>query len=304
MQRIIATLVLLTCLNCKDRQPLPAEINTPEWKTTLKSLETSESSGDARLLANYNSALQNYNNNPDADNTIWLGRRIAYTGAYNEAISIYTKGIEAFPTDARLYRHRGHRYISTRQFINAISDLSTAAQLIRGTEDQIEPDGVPNRLNQPISTLHTNIWYHLGLTHYLMGNLKRAKTTFTKCLEASTNDDNIVSASHWLYMIHRRLGNEEAANALLEPITKDMTIIENDAYHQLLLFYKGEMSEADLQGNDATGSSEAVQYGLANWYHYNGNADKAKTLYQDLVNTGNPAGFGYIAAEADLERMH
>ncbi len=303
MHRIIVILVLVVCLNCKDNQNTPAEVNTSVWQAKLENLKQSDTSRDSLLLANYNIALKSYNNTPDATNTIWLGRRIAYTGAYDEAIKIYTKGIMEFSEDARLYRHRGHRYISTRQFIKAITDFTTAVQLIEGTEDQIEPDGVPNRLNQPISTLHTNIWYHLGLAHYLKNELKKATVAFTKCLAASTNDDNVVSASHWLYMIQRRSGNKEEAKALLEPISKDMTIIENDAYHQLLLFYKGVISEEELQGNESMGSSEAVIYGLANWYHYNGDAGKARMMYEELVKNGYPSGFGYIAAEADLARL-
>ena len=303
MYRLVVILLFMACLSCKETQSIPTEINTPAWQTKLEALKQSTVSRDSLLLTNYSEALKNYNSAPNVTNTIWLGRRIAYTGAYDEAIKIYTKGISKFPGEARLYRHRGHRYISTRQFVNAIADLNTAAQLIRNTKDQIEPDGIPNRLNQPISTLHTNIWYHFGLTYYLMNNLRRAKVAFTKCLEASTNDDNVVSASHWLYMIHRRLGNDEEAKALLEPISKDMTIVENDAYHQLLLFYKGEISEEALQGNESMGSSEAVLYGLANWYHYNGDADKARLIYEELVKNGHPSGFGYIAAEEDLARF-
>ena len=62
-----------------------------------------------------------------------------------------------------MYRHRGHRYVSIREFDRAIADLEYAATLIEGTEDEIEPDGMPNAMNIPVSSLHSNIWYHLGL---------------------------------------------------------------------------------------------------------------------------------------------
>lgn len=303
MRKILSILVLLLCLNCKETPKTPVEIDSPKWHATLEALEQSDTPGDSLLLVNYNTALKNYTSDPNVTNTIWLGRRIAYTGAFNEAIAIYTKGLEQFPEDARLYRHRGHRYISTREFEKALIDLNTATRLIRNTDDQIEPDGVPNRLNRPISTLHTNIWYHFGLTYYLRNELRRAKVAFTNCLDASTNDDNIVSASHWLYMIHRRMGDQEAADAILEPIEKEMTIIENEAYHQLLLFYKGLISEDELKGNASLGSSEAVQYGLANWYHYNGDKDKAQSMYKEIVANGYASSFGYIAAEQDLKRF-
>ena len=56
----------------------------------------------------------NFENNPNAENLIWLGRREAYLGNYQTAILSYTNGIAKYPKDARFYRHRGHRYISSR----------------------------------------------------------------------------------------------------------------------------------------------------------------------------------------------
>jgi len=40
--------------------------------------------------------------------------------------------------------------------------------------NQIEPDGLPNAKNIPISTLKGNIWYHLGLAYYLKGDFENA----------------------------------------------------------------------------------------------------------------------------------
>ncbi|MYC99528.1 MAG: hypothetical protein F4X13_09720 [Gammaproteobacteria bacterium] len=58
-------------------------------------------------------ARADYDADPDdADAIIWLGRRIGYTGLYREAIDVFSEGIEKHPGDARMYRHRGHRWIS------------------------------------------------------------------------------------------------------------------------------------------------------------------------------------------------
>ena len=51
-----------------------------------------------------------------------------------------------------MYRHRGHRYISIRQFDRAIVDFEAAAGLIEGQENRIEPDGLPNTQNIPLTT--------------------------------------------------------------------------------------------------------------------------------------------------------
>ena len=117
-------------------------------------------------------AKNNYTQNPSADNLIWLGRRTAYMGHYKNAIDIYTKGIDQYSKDARFYRHRGHRYISIRCFNLAIKDFKKAARLTRGKPNEVEPDGLPNALNIPTSTLQGNIYYHLGLAYYLQGDYR------------------------------------------------------------------------------------------------------------------------------------
>lgn len=88
---------------------------------------------------------------------------MAYLGDYKQAIKIFTEGSVKFPKDARFYRHRGHRFITIRCFDEAIRDFETAAKLVKGKEDEIEPDGLPNARNIPTSTLQSNIFYHLGL---------------------------------------------------------------------------------------------------------------------------------------------
>ena len=247
-------------------------------------------------------ANKNYDADPnDAENIIWHGRRTAYTGDFRGAIEIYSEGIERFPHDDRMYRHRGHRYISIREFDRAIADLERAAKLIEGKGNEAEPDGQPNEQNVPVSSRHGNIWYHLGLAYYLNQDWENAFRAYQNGLNSGRNDDNRVSTTHWLYMIKRRMGDEEGAVKVLDVITADMTVIENFSYHQLCLFYKGEMTVEELVGdNEDTPSGASTAYGLANWYYYNGQDDKATKHLNALVDTNSWAAFGFIAAEADL----
>lgn len=310
MKSFLFSMLLLVCLSsCNQYTKSPdiesVKIDTLQGTSLLgkelisKQLQVK----DSAKIRKYLTSLDNYNSNPVSANfIIWLGRRTAYLGDYKQAIGIYNEGILKFPEDARMYRHRGHRFISTRELDLAIRDLEFAAKLIEGTEDVIEPDGIPNKLNQPVSSLHTNIYYHLGLAYYLKNDLTNSLAHFDNCLQSSQNDDMIVAAKHWLYMIMRRMNLPNEAEQLLTPITAEMNIIENDGYHQLLLFYKGELSEDQLSGNGSLGASEAVQYGIANWYHYNGNVSEGNQRFQNIVDTGNWVAFGYIAAEADLSR--
>jgi len=307
LSAFIALLVLSSCNELQNNKTANTMVIDTIQGTSLlqKPLIRPQinSQRDSLHIQKYLTALKNYEANKNQEtNIIWLGRRMAYLGDYQKAIEIYSEGITKFPKEPQFYRHRGHRYISTRQLDKAIADFDVAVSLIKDKTDVIEPDGIPNRLNQPVSSLHTNIWYHLGLAYYLKGEFKSALAAFQKCLLASKNDDMIVATSHWLYMILQRMELPEEAALVLNPIHKDMIIIENIAYHKLLLFYKGELSEKEFAGDQSLGSSEAVQYGIGNWYFYNENKDKAFAIFKTLVENGNWAGFGYIAAEADLSR--
>jgi tetratricopeptide (TPR) repeat protein len=257
----------------------------------------------ARLQADLDEARARYDANPrDADAIIWLGRRHAYLGEYRTAIDIFTEGIQKHPNDARMYRHRGHRYITTRQLNRAIADLERAAELVRDKPDEVEPDGAPNRYNIPVSTLQSNIWYHLALAHYLRHDFERALPAWRRALELSKNDDMIVASADWLYMTLRRLGRAEEAAQLLERISPSMRILENEAYHRRLLMYRG-MIPADSLLRAGTGDAVQVAtygYGVANWYLYNGDRPAAEALFRRILEGPNWAAFGYIAAEAEL----
>lgn len=257
-------------------------------------------------LLKYDTAKLNYEAAPDdAEKIIWYGRWTAYKGDFRGAIRIFTEGITKFPEDARMYRHRGHRYISIREFDKAIVDFEKAAQLIEGKQDQIEPDGQPNALNIPISTLHSNIWYHLGLAYYLKNDLVKALPVYERAVRESNNDDKLASTTHWLYMTYRLMGNDSAAARVLAPIKKEMNIIENKSYQQLCLLYKNELPvDSIMNPNGASSSNDAIIYGIANWYFYNGNKDKAKEIYERILKGKGWASFGYIATEADYVRRY
>ena len=263
----------------------------------------------ARLERDLAAAQAEFDRNPDsADAAIWLGRRTAYLGRYRDAIAVYSAAITKHPSDARLYRHRGHRYISVREFDNAIADLSRAASLVRDKEDEVEPDGQPNAKNIPTSTLQTNIYYHLGLAHYLKGNFAAARNAYHRCMALSRNADMQVATAHWQYMTFRRLKREAEAAKVLEPITADMSIIENGSYHRLLMFYKGATDAEALLESSKQSALDAVTigYGVANWHFYNGRTDQARRILEAIVQENGDtqwAGFGYIAAEADLARL-
>jgi len=256
-----------------------------------------------RLEADLAEARASYDRTPeDPDAIIWLGRRLAYLARYREAIDAFSRGIELHPTDARLYRHRGHRWITVRDFDRAIADLSHAADLVHGQPDEVEPDGAPNEYGIPTSTLQSNIWYHLALAHYLKHDFAAALPAWREALAVSDNDDMLVATSDWLYMTLRRLGRNAEAAAVLDPIDTDMRILENHAYHRRLLMYRGDLEPDSLMAGDTDDPVQLATYGygLGNWYLYNGDPDRARTIFRRILDAPNWAAFGYIAAESEL----
>lgn len=251
-------------------------------------------------------AKADYDRDPSStENAIWLGRRLAYLGRFSEAIDIFTQGILKHPGDARLYRHRGHRYITTRRFDLATEDLKKASQLIAGKADEIEPDGAPNKAGIPRSTLQSNIWYHLGLAQYLSGDFTSALASYREGMKVSrVNDDMLVATSDWLYMTLRRLKRDAEARQVLEPIREQMDVIENGAYHARLLMYKGlRTPESVLNLNTADDIQIATQgYGVGNWYLINGDRAKARSMFDRVLAGKATTAFGFIAAEVDVKR--
>ncbi len=283
----------------------------PEATSLLgKPLYAAEQPAEARakLEENLAAAKKEFDKDPaNADAAIWVGRRTAYLGRFRDAIDVYSAAIARHPSEPRLLRHRGHRYVSVREFDKAIADLSKAASLVANRPDEVEPDGQPNSRGIPTSTLKTNIYYHLGLAHYLKGDFAKAADAYGHCMEHSKNADMQVATAHWQYMTLRRLSRDDAARKVLAPISASMEVFENGSYHKLLLMYKGETTPEALMETVKKGGLDGatIGYGVANWHFYNGRKDQARQILQQIVdaNATQWASFGYVASEAELARM-
>lgn len=299
MKILICTIILLAAATVSVAGQ-PCSENAKEIRPQL----TKEAA--LKYSQNLEIAAQNAAAQPSADNLIWYARRKGYLGHYKDAIDTLTTALKKFPNDARIYRHRGHRYITLRCFDDAIRDFESAAKLIKGKPDEIEPDGMPNEKNIPTSTLQSNIWYHLGLAYYLKGDFKRAINAYKEAMKVSKNNDMLAATSHWYYMALRRIEKNKDAERVLEPFDGDFELIENDDYLKLLRLYRGEarpeMLADELGAKAETLGNASLGYGLGNWYLYNGDKDKAMDIFRKITAGNQWSSFGYIAAEAELKR--
>lgn len=266
-----------------------------------------------RLDANLAQARSAFEQDPASEEArIWYARRLGYLGHYRDAIDVLTEGLEQNPWSFRLLRHRGHRWITLREFDKAIADLEQADKLFQ-TRDEIEPDGAPNRIDVPRSTLRFNILYHLALARYLKGDLEGAREAWERCLiPALRNDDMLIATTNWLVLTCRRLGREDEARLLLDRITPDLNIVEEKAYLTLCLLHKGEVTEKEAL--EAAGGEEnaslpgvtnaTILYGVGAWRMVEGRDGEARDLFNRICSTTDGwAAFGHIAAEAEVARL-
>lgn len=261
-----------------------------------------------QLVINLEAAKADYDRDPEnVDYLIWYGRKRAYAGDYRGAIEVFSKGMELYPDEPRLYRHRCHRYLTIREFDRALADCKKGAELIKGGIDSVEPDGAPNPANVPIYTRHSTIWYHLGLAYYFTHDFENAHIAFQTGKDLRVNSDMDVSFTHWNYMTLRRLGRTAEAQANVETVPADISVYESQPYLELLALYKGEISIDEIWENtNSEERSAAFTYGIANWLLYNGQEERAYQIMHDIARPQEYTGygwgaFGFIAAEADLK---
>jgi tetratricopeptide (TPR) repeat protein len=229
---------------------------------------------------------------------------------FNSAIEMFTRGIEKFPDEARLYRFRGHRYLSLRRFDDAVRDLERAVSL---------------------DSTNYDIAYQLALAYYVTERYADAAAVMGKCMEFAenpkwqaveearvnpiwyrscmslkTDDDGRAAMLDWQYRSLRRAGKHADARRLARAVREGWTVRENAPYYRALLFYRGIRDETStLDSLSAAGELPFVTgaYGVANWHLMEGDTARARTLFERIVSADQWPAFGFIAAEVDLARM-
>lgn len=268
------------------------------------------------------------------DRHIIAARLKGYLNKPHDAIDLLTAALEQAPDSTRLLRFRGHRRISVRDFEGAIADLTKAASHLSDVPDEfelyqkdVEPDaialilgatdiqdhhpsveslqGTPDA-DRYMTTLHSAVWYHLGVALYLDGQLSEAVEPFQKAYETALHYESKVASLDWGYMILRRLGREPEAQQLLGTFAS--LVDEYDAqaagYHERMELYSGRRSGDDLREAILGDPIQlaTVGYGLGNWYLYNGQPEKAETVFDEVLSAGARYAFAYLAAESERER--
>lgn len=288
--------VSIVCGGCKGLATCPEGMSLRGRELWSKKAGA-DNAAEARLTA----AADRVRQMPDdLDARIWLGRRYGYLWRMNDAVREFSIAARRWPNDPRPLRHWGHRLISLRKFDDAIRELKRAAALLNPADDSVEPDGVPNERNIPLTTIGFNVWYHLALAHYLKGDYAAALDGWRRTAEFEHgHDDNRVAVAYWTHLTLRRLGRESEARAALESLRPEMDIVENRAYHRLVLCYKGLLTREQLLSGVKSADADfaAIGYGLALQDMLDGHTEIANALFDRVLACENWPAFGFIASE-------
>lgn len=209
---------------------------------------------------------------------------VAQSGArqFREAIATFTNGLKLHPNSALLYRWRGHRYLSVREFAKAKEDLERGIRLD--------------------STIY-GLWYHLGIVHFVNGDFAKAADAFQRAQARAPDPGELTGSTDWLWMSLMRAGRASDAKAMLarHPDSAATTV----AYSQRLKLYRGELKPDDVITPADTGDVQmaTLAYGIGNWYLVNGNKIKAREWFERSVASGGWPAFGFIVSEVELRRI-
>jgi tetratricopeptide (TPR) repeat protein len=218
----------------------------------------------------------------NVEKIIALGVAQSGVREFREAIKTFSRGLALYPNNALLYRWRGHRYLSLRQFDSAMADFTHGLQLD--------------------STLY-GIWYHMGVLRFARGDFAGAADAFARAQPRAPDAGELAGATDWLWMSLMRAGRTADAAAMLA--RHPDSLATTNAYARRLKLYRGEIGPNDVFTPADTSDVQVatLSYGLGNWYLLRGDKTRAKEMFERAIKSGGWPAFGFIVSEKELDRL-
>jgi tetratricopeptide (TPR) repeat protein len=209
---------------------------------------------------------------------------VAQSGArqMREAVQTFTRALAVAPADAMLYRWRGHRNLSVRNFDGAMADLTRGYGL---------------------DSTNYGILYHLGVLRFVRGDFNAAADAFARAQPRAPDGGELAGATDWLWMSLQRAGRASEAVAMLA--RRPDSLPATNAYVKRLRLYRGEIAPDALFAPSDTGDVDVatLSFGLGNWYLVKGDTARAGVQFKRSVDSGGWPAFGFIASESELARL-
>ena len=208
---------------------------------------------------------------------------VAQSGArqMREAVQTFTRALAVAPSDPMLYRWRGHRNLSVRNFDGAMVDLTRGYGL---------------------DSTNYGILYHLGVLRFVRGDFNAAADAFARAQPRAPDGGELAGSTDWLWMSLQRAGRASEAVAMLARHPDSLAAA--NAYIKRLKLYRGEIGpDALITPADTSDIDVAtLSFGLGNWYLVKGDTARARELFRRSVRSRGWPAFGFIASEAELAR--
>ena len=218
----------------------------------------------------------------NVDLIIALGVAQSGIRQFREAIATFTGGIAIAPDNAMLYRWRGHRHLSVREFDQARDDLEHALAL---------------------DSTNYGALYHLGIVRFVRGEFAGAADAFQRAQPRAPDAGELKGSTDWLWMSLSRAGQSAAAKAMLDRHPDSLPI--DNAYATRLRLYRGEIGPDQVMTAADTADVQVatLSYGVGNWYLVRGDTATARTWFERSVRSGGWPGFGFIVSEVGTNRL-
>ena len=262
---------------------LPAALRAQTAQYTSAAGVTYRSDKDTGAVARAERALAADPKN--VDKVIALGVAQAGIRDMRGAIATFTKGIAIAPKNALLYRWRGHRYLSVREFDRAEADFKQGLAL---------------------DSAVYGIWFHLGIVRFVRGDFAGAATAFSRAQPLAPDPGELAGSTDWLWMSLSRAGRGAEAKAMLARRPDSLKVADQEyGYVKRLRLYRGEVKPERLITASDTADTQAatLNYGLGNWYLVKGDTARARAAFQKSIASGGWPAFGFIVSEAELRRL-
>lgn len=221
----------------------------------------------------------------------------ANRAVYEQAVLDFSLLLNKEPFNSRIYRHRGHRYLSLANVEQAIADLSLSTRM--------EPE-------------YWKSWDLLGMAFYYLGDFEKALAYYQQGLRVVGLKSKFTAPLlYWSYLCLCRLGRgktEEAKNLLYMVDTDDpavqslylwlIRLLRDECTLQEVYDYEEEYEEKQrADGGSIDYLTGTFGYGIAAKYYFDGRKIEAREVMENVVNGGlDWNAWGYIACQKDLER--
>ena len=205
-----------------------------------------------------------------------LGQAYKAQNLCREAVESMSMCLSLNPFNAQAYRYKGHYNINIGRFEEAAADLTLASRL--------DPSD-------------WSIWYHLGLSFYLLADYTRADTAFSECLRLAKTFEYVVDSVNWLWMLRMQMGQTARAKEVIALVPPN-TPCESHEYYNRCMVFGGHVDPEEMLAHARTLSDHLYVtegYGIACYYEVTGNIPRADEIFDELEQHCDEMWSGFAA---------